>query len=103
LPSKNEMQEYNRELEKGDRKLGKGEIESIIICKKRKYFFASADDRAIIYAQKKKVEVITLRAIFQTAIALKIPESKEVRKIIEEIEKTNNRDLSTLAIEIKER
>lgn len=97
FPSLEETKSFEELLIK-EEKLGKGEIESMIICKKRKIPFASMDKVAMNFAEKNNIETISLHAILKSLWRLKIISKEEVEKIVEEIElkdktKISNKEL----------
>jgi len=72
------------------RRLGKGELEAISICKHRWYVFSSIDGAALRFAEENGVETIwlhsTLRSLWESGLQSK----GEVQEIITEIEKKDN-------------
>jgi predicted nucleic acid-binding protein len=88
-PSKEENEEYQRLLiEK--RRLGKGELEAISICKHRGYVFSSIDSAALKFAEEDGVETIWLHPILRSLWESGLQSKDEVRNIITEIEKKDN-------------
>lgn len=88
-PSKEENVEYQRLLiEK--RRLGKGELEAISICKHRGYVFSSIDSAALKFAEEDGVETIWLHPILRSLWESGLQSKDEVRNIITEIEKKDN-------------
>ena len=88
-PSKEENEEYQRLLiEK--RRLGKGELEAISICKHRGYVFSSIDSAALKFAEGDGVETIWLHSILRSLWESGLQSKGEVRNIITEIEKKDN-------------
>jgi len=74
-------------------KIGKGEIESIIVCLKRGYLFSSFDNRAVSKAKELGVEVIVAGVIFKGLIVKGIATKEGVLKIVRDIEISDNRVL----------
>ena len=74
-------------------KIGKGEIESIIVCLKRGYLFSSFDKRAILVAKDLGVEAVTAGVIFKGLIVKGIATREEILKIVRDIEISDNRML----------
>ena len=74
-------------------KIGKGEIESIIICLKRGYLFSSFDKRAISVAKELGVKVVTAGVIFKGLMVKGIAPKEEILKIVRDIEISDNRML----------
>ena len=74
-------------------KIGKGEIESIIICLKRGYLFSSFDKRAISVAKELEVKVVTAGVIFKGLMVKGIAPKEEILKIVRDIEISDNRML----------
>lgn len=88
-PSKEENEEYQRLLiEK--RRLGKGELEAISICKHRGYVFSSIDSAALKFAEEDGVGTIWLHSILRSLWESGLQSKDEVRNIITEIEKKDN-------------
>jgi len=74
-------------------KIGRGEVESMVVCKKRGFLFSSFDKKAVSMAKEFGVNVITAGAIFNGFLIKGIATKKEVLKIIEDIEISDNRML----------
>jgi predicted nucleic acid-binding protein len=88
-PSEEENEEYQRLLiEK--RRLGKGELEAISVCKHRGYVFSSIDSAALRFAEENGVETIWLYSILRSLWESGLQSKGEVRAIITEIEKKDN-------------
>ena len=88
-PSKEENVEYQRLLiEK--RRLGKGELEAISICKHRGYVFSSIEGAALKFAEEDGVETIWLHSILRSLREPGLQSKDEVWNIITEIEKKDN-------------
>ena len=62
--SDEEQREYLKFKEKLP-KIGKGEVESIVVCLKRGYLFSSFDKRAMTVAKELGVDVVTAGVIFR--------------------------------------
>lgn len=90
--SAEEQREYLR-LKEEHSKIGKGEIESIVVCLKRGYLFSSFDKRALSVAKELGVSLITAGAIFEGLIVREIATKEEVFRIIRDIETLDNREL----------
>lgn len=88
--SDEEQREYLR-LEEEHAKIGKGEVESIVVCLKRGYLFSSFDKKAISVARNLGVNVVTAGVIFKGLIAKGIATKEEVLKIMKDIETSDNR------------
>lgn len=97
-PSKEESKEYQRLLiEK--RRLGKGELEAISICKHRGYVFSLIDSAALKFAEEDGVETIWLHSILRSLWGSGLQSKDEVRNIITEIGKKDNtriKDVETI-------
>ena len=90
--SEEEQREYLK-LVKKYVKIGRGEMESIVVCLKRGYLFSSFDKRAIHTAKELGVNIITAGAIFNGLIIKGIATKEEVLRIIRDIEVSDNRTL----------
>jgi len=88
--SAQEQKEY-LSLKKENVKIGRGEIESIVVCLNRGYLFSSFDKKAILVASSMGVNVITAGVILKGLIVKNIATREEVLKIIRDIEKSDNR------------
>lgn len=74
----------NRLLE--NKFLGKGELESIIICQSRNFFFSAIDQKAIDYAQNQGITIFPLKLILRLLWKQGILSKPEVRGLISELE-----------------
>ncbi|RZN39232.1 MAG: hypothetical protein EFT35_03980 [Methanophagales archaeon ANME-1-THS] len=74
-------------------KIGRGELESIIVCLKRGYLFSSFDKRAISTATELGVNIITAGAILKGLIVKGVATEEGVLRIIRDIEISDNRVL----------
>jgi len=72
-------------------KIGKGEVESIVVCRQRGFLFSSFDKKAVSMAKEFGVNVITAGAIFNGFLKKGIANKKEVLKILQDIEMSDNR------------
>lgn len=90
--TEDEQREYLKFMENYPR-IGKGEKESIVVCMKRDYLFASFDKKAISVAKDLGVSVITGGVIFKGLIIKGIASKKEVLGIINDIETSDNRSI----------
>lgn len=90
--SDEEQREYLR-LKERLPKIGKGEIESIIVCSKRGYLFSSFDKKAILVARDFGVDVVTAGVIFKGLIVKGIATKEDVLKMVTDIEISDNRVL----------
>jgi len=88
--SEEEQREYLKIKEK-HAKIGKGELESIVVCLKRGYLFSSFDKKAMMVAKASGVEIITAGVIFKGLVVKGVATKKEVLKIIRDIEISDNR------------
>ncbi|RZN33630.1 MAG: hypothetical protein EF813_11005 [Methanosarcinales archaeon] len=88
--SEEEQIEYLKIKEK-HAKIGKGELESIVVCLKRGYLFSSFDKKALMVAKASGVEIITAGVIFKGLVVKGVATKKEVLKIIRDIEISDNR------------
>jgi len=86
-----EQMEYLRLLE--DESIGKGEAESLTVCKSRGFLFTSFDKRAVQVARSMGVWVVVVGAIFSALIEKGIATRAEVLKIVKDIEEADNRVL----------
>lgn len=74
-------------------KIGKGEVESIVVCLKRGYLFSSFDKKAILVARDLGVDVVTAGVIFNGLIIKGIATKEGVLKMVRDIEISDNRVL----------
>jgi len=88
--SEEEQIEYLKIKEK-HAKIGKGELESIVVCLKRGYLFSSFDKKALVVAKASGVEIITAGVIFKGLVVKGVATKREVLKIIRDIEISDNR------------
>lgn len=84
-PGKKDVEEYQKLL-LSKTNLGKGEIESIVICRNRDYLFSSMDSKALKFAKSHGVKTISLHAILKSLLKSNIVTEEEIREIITEIE-----------------
>jgi len=88
-PLEEENKEYQRLLiEK--RRLGRGELEAICICKCRGYIFSSIDGAALRFAKENGIDVIGLHSILRSLWESGLQSKDEVLEIITEIENKDN-------------
>ncbi|MBC2698483.1 MAG: hypothetical protein HF976_04170 [ANME-2 cluster archaeon] len=85
-----EQRDYLK-LKEEHSKIGKGEIESMVVCRKRGFLFSSFDKKAVSMAKESGVNVITAGAIFHGLLIKGIATKKEVLKILQDIETSDNR------------
>lgn len=90
--SDEEQREYLR-LKEEHAKIGKGEIEGIVVCLKRGYLFSSFDKKAILVAKDLGVDVVTAGVIFKGLIVKGIATKDKILKMIGDIEISDNRVL----------
>ncbi len=90
--SEEEQREYLR-LKEEYSKIGKGEVESMVVCRKREFLFSSFDKKAISVAKESGVSVITAGTIFKGLLLKGVATKKEVFKILQDIETSDNRSL----------
>ena len=88
--SEEEQRNYLK-LKEEHSKIGKGELESMVVCRKRGFLFSSFDKKAISVAKESGVSVITSGAIFKGLLLKGIATKKEVLKILQDIETLDNR------------
>jgi predicted nucleic acid-binding protein len=88
--SEEEQREYLKIKEK-HAKIGKGELESIVVCLNRGYLFSSFDKKALIVAKVSGVEIITAGVIFKGLVVKGVATKREVLKMIRDIEISDNR------------
>ncbi|MEA3488442.1 MAG: hypothetical protein U9R10_04230, partial [Euryarchaeota archaeon] len=67
-------------------KIGRGEVESIVVCLKRGYLFSSFDKSAISVARNLGVNVVTAGVIFKGLHVKGIATKEEVLKVMKDIE-----------------
>ena len=72
-------------------KIGKGEVESIVVYLKRGYLFSSFDRRAISVAMNLGVNVVTAGVIFKGLWVKGIATKEEVLMVVQDIETSDNR------------
>lgn len=84
IPGKEDIEEYKKLLLETD--IGKGELESIIICRNRNYIFASMDSKALNFAKEQGVKTLSLHSILKSFLISNILTKEDVKKIIREIE-----------------
>jgi len=88
-PTEEESEEYQKLLiEK--RRLGKGELEAISICRQRGLIFSSLDAAALRFAEENGVETLGLHSILRSLWDSCLQSKEEVKEIITEIEKKDN-------------
>ncbi len=92
LLSEEEQRKYLK-LKEDHTKIGKGEIESVVVCLKRDYLFTSFDKKAISIAKNLGVNYITAGVVFKGLVAKGVATKEEVLKIIADIEEADNREL----------
>jgi predicted nucleic acid-binding protein len=90
--SEEEQREYLKLKEEHSR-LGKGEVECLVVCMNRGYLFSSFDKKAVSIAKEFGVNVITAGAILKGFLIKGIATKKEVLKVIQDIETSDNRSL----------
>ena len=90
--SDEEQREYLR-LKAEHAKIGKGEVESIVVCLKRGFLFSSFDKKAILVARDLEVDVITAGVVFKGLIVKGIATKEVILKMIGDIEISDNRVL----------
>ncbi len=88
--SSEEQKDYLK-LNEEHSKIGKGEVESMVVCRKRGFLFSSFDKKAISIAKESGVNVITAGAIFHGFLIKGIATKEEVMKILRDIEISDNR------------
>lgn len=88
LSEKEEKEYLNSSLKK--KKLGKGELEAIMICKSREYVFSSLDNIALNSAEEKGIKTIELHSILRALWKSGLKSKDDVREIIKEIEEKDN-------------
>jgi len=88
--SEEEQREYLKIKEK-HAKIGKGELESIVVCLNRGYLFSSFDKKALMVAKVSGVEIITAGVIFKGLVVKGVATKREVLKMIRDIEISDNR------------
>ena len=88
--SSEEQKDYLK-LNEEHSKIGKGEVESMVVCRKRGFLFSSFDKKAVSMAKEFGVNVITAGAIFNGLLIKGIANKKEVLKILQDIETSDNR------------
>jgi len=90
--SDEEQREYLR-LKEEHAKIGKGEVESIVVCLKRGFLFSSFDKKAISVANDLGVKVVTAGVIFKGLMVRGIATKEEILKMVADIEISDNRVL----------
>lgn len=88
--SEEEQRDYLK-LKGEHSKIGKGEIECMVVCRKRGFLFSSFDKKAISVAKESGISVITAGAIFKGFLLKGVATKKEVLKILQDIETSDNR------------
>lgn len=88
--SDEEQRDYLK-LKEEHSKIGKGELESIVVCKKRGFLFTSFDKKAISVAKEFGINVITAGVIFKGLLLKGVTTKKEILKILQDIETSDNR------------
>lgn len=88
--SEDEQRDYLK-LKEEHSKIGKGELESMVVCRKRGFLFSSFDKKAVSVAKESGVSVITAGAIFKGFLLKGVATKKEVLKILQDIETSDNR------------
>jgi len=87
-----EQKEYLK-LKKEHTKIGKGELESIVVCLKRGYLFSSFDRMALLMGKNLGVNIVTAGVIFKGLVVKEIASREDVLKMIRDIETSDNRVL----------
>jgi hypothetical protein len=73
--------------------LGRGELETIIICQARGWFYAAIDRQALAYARRLGVTTFALRVILRLLWTQHIISQENVRTLIQELQ---NKDKLTI-------
>lgn len=76
-------------------KIGRGEVESMVICRKRGFLFSSFDKKAVSMAKEFGVNVITAGAIFNGILIKGIYEFSGMKEVAESILITSNENQRT--------
>ncbi|NOR46611.1 MAG: hypothetical protein GQ533_00980 [Methanosarcinaceae archaeon] len=87
-----EQRDYLKLLDQHS-KIGKGEIECMVVCRKRGFLFSSFDKKAMTLAKESGVKVMVAGAIFKGFLLKGVATKKEVLKIQQDIETSDNRSL----------
>lgn len=74
-------------------KIGKGELESIVVCSERGYLFSSFDKKAISLAKNLGINYITAGIVFKGLTMKGVATKEDVLNLIADIEKADNRDM----------
>lgn len=88
-PAESENKAY-QEMLIGNKSLGKGELEAIIICRSRGYIFASMDFAALGLAVSVNVNVLDLHSILRALWKSGLKSKDDVKTIIRELEDKDN-------------
>ena len=67
-------------------KLGRGELESVVVCKSRNYTFAAIDRVSLGFAKSQKVRVVSLHAMLRTLWVSGSLSKEQVIDLIRQIE-----------------
>lgn len=94
-PSKKEEQDYLK-LSLNEVKLGKGELEAIIICKTRGYIFSSLDKVALSYATREGIDTIQLHSILKAIWKSGLQSRDDIKKIIKDIEEIDQTQIKNI-------
>lgn len=94
-PSQKEEQDYLK-LSLNEFKLGKGELEAIIICKRRGYIFSSLDKVALSYASREGIDTIQMHSILRAMWKSGLQSRDDVKKIIKNIEEMDKTQIKNI-------
>jgi len=86
IPTSEETGEFTDLLLKEPR-LGRGELESITICKSRNYIFATIDRLSLDFAKSQKVRVVSLHSILKALWVSGNLSKEQVLDLIRQIER----------------
>ncbi len=73
--------------------LGKGELQTLVICKNRDFWFSSFDKTAINFAKENGIKVFLGKTILRKFWEDKICSVERVKEIVKLIEEKDNREL----------
>ena len=73
--------------------LGKGEVESIVICENRSAIFATLDEKAKDVSNKRGIKLLHIHSTLKLLLKTGLCNKKEILDIIKQIEETDKRTI----------
>jgi len=78
--------------------LGKGEVESIVICENRSAIFATLDKKAKYFSKKKNIKLLHIHSTLKLLLKTGLCNRTEILDIIKRIEETDKRTINPMLI-----